>query len=520
MRVGIHSGRVLCGVLGEKKWQFDVHSDDVKLANHMEQSGTPGRVHITEETLKALRGRYPVEPAYGSQRDTYIAQRNIATYFVIPPAHRRGSLANKPASEGEPPACGRLVVEVGAANNEASTANALQDTPSVMVTQTSGQQLDVDLSRRRHHLPDQISQPFDSMGGQTVVNLGSQRDQQQQPNQLLQQPMPPSLASGGRLRFRQASQRIINALHFLKTIDVPFSDLPTASETNPERNMHDKIVSRCQIQDIEPISLKFKDPQLADLYVTPSRFEILKRLLIFLSSILCLLLLAFQTLPGQQEHSKKDLLLLYPLTNDHNHQLLGLNGSSRRQQSGASTVTSTYSGLSDHTSGGNILNDTSSFLPVDMKNEFANTGSSYTDRQAQSVGEGGGASYYSPAHFLNQTENHHHHHHHSLALSFSLIGIILSFFFITQLVYMHQAEYSARRDFLWRQIAIQDKDKMALIRDCNRFIFSNLLPPHVAPYFLPGQRLRHHTVSDYVFFFVCNLSFGKQLGLKLKAEPA
>ncbi len=50
MRTGVHSGYILSGIIGVRKWQYDIWSKDVTVANCMEAAGKAGAVHITEAT--------------------------------------------------------------------------------------------------------------------------------------------------------------------------------------------------------------------------------------------------------------------------------------------------------------------------------------------------------------------------------------------------------------------------------------------------------------------------------------
>ncbi|KAG7223633.1 hypothetical protein INR49_015358 [Caranx melampygus] len=68
MRVGVHTGTVLCGILGMKRFKFDVWSNDVNLANLMEQLGVAGKVHLSEATARFLDDRYQREDGRVAER--------------------------------------------------------------------------------------------------------------------------------------------------------------------------------------------------------------------------------------------------------------------------------------------------------------------------------------------------------------------------------------------------------------------------------------------------------------------
>ncbi|XP_006874966.1 PREDICTED: adenylate cyclase type 9 [Chrysochloris asiatica] len=86
MRVGVHTGTVLCGILGMRRFKFDVWSNDVNLANLMEQLGVAGKVHISEATAKYLDDRYEMEDGKVFERlgQSVVADqlKGLKTYLI------------------------------------------------------------------------------------------------------------------------------------------------------------------------------------------------------------------------------------------------------------------------------------------------------------------------------------------------------------------------------------------------------------------------------------------------------
>ncbi|NJK37987.1 MAG: HAMP domain-containing protein [Oscillatoriales cyanobacterium RM2_1_1] len=58
IRIGINTGSVVAGVIGRKKFAYDLWGDAVNLASRMESSGEPGKIQVTQSTYKRLKHRY------------------------------------------------------------------------------------------------------------------------------------------------------------------------------------------------------------------------------------------------------------------------------------------------------------------------------------------------------------------------------------------------------------------------------------------------------------------------------
>jgi adenylate cyclase len=78
-RIGIHSGNVIAGIVGVKKFSYDIWGDTVNTAARMEQNSEPGRINISQTTYDLIKAKF-----YCEYRGEIDAKNNgkLGMYFV------------------------------------------------------------------------------------------------------------------------------------------------------------------------------------------------------------------------------------------------------------------------------------------------------------------------------------------------------------------------------------------------------------------------------------------------------
>jgi class 3 adenylate cyclase len=79
IRIGIHTGPVVAGIVGVKKFAYDIWGDTVNIASRMESSGEAGRVNISGSTYELVKDKFRCEPRGKIEAKN---MGGIAMYFI------------------------------------------------------------------------------------------------------------------------------------------------------------------------------------------------------------------------------------------------------------------------------------------------------------------------------------------------------------------------------------------------------------------------------------------------------
>lgn len=79
IRIGIHTGSVVAGVIGLQKFSYDLWGNTVNIASRMESHGLPGKIQVTVETYNRLRDEFILE----KRGEISVKGRGVMTTYLL-----------------------------------------------------------------------------------------------------------------------------------------------------------------------------------------------------------------------------------------------------------------------------------------------------------------------------------------------------------------------------------------------------------------------------------------------------
>ena len=96
IRIGVHSGPVAGGVIGTRKFAYDVWGNTVNVASRLENAGVPGRVHVSDATMTLTESHFTYEP---SRVMELRGLGSMTTYLVVGPKHPGSAISHAAAGD-------------------------------------------------------------------------------------------------------------------------------------------------------------------------------------------------------------------------------------------------------------------------------------------------------------------------------------------------------------------------------------------------------------------------------------
>ncbi len=98
MRIGINTGPVRVGIIGTRKFSYDLWGDTVNIASRMESHGLPDQIHVTHSSSKYLQDKFVLE-----QRNKKVHVKGVGpmtTYFLTGRKNKASMIADRRRAQG------------------------------------------------------------------------------------------------------------------------------------------------------------------------------------------------------------------------------------------------------------------------------------------------------------------------------------------------------------------------------------------------------------------------------------